>query len=183
MKLMKAPDWAVRSLKGLISVLLSTLILALAGVAMAAASEKENHGVGTVPRFVSGVMVGRFTFEQWGEEWWEIDTLGDVTGTLRHLGLAQMYIRHAPHLDGTLTNGEFTIVAANGDEIQGTYTGSGAYISDTEVLSAATLLITGGTGRFADVSGTIDAAFLETFDDPTWASAKVSWTLEGMVKY
>jgi len=104
-------------------------------------------------------------------------------GTLRHLGLAQMYTRHTPNLDGTLSNGEITLMAANGDEIRGTYTGSGEYVSDTEVLGAATFLITEGTGRFADASGTIHAAFLETFDDPTWLSAKVTWTLEGMVRY
>jgi hypothetical protein len=181
MKLMKAPDWTVKTLTGLMSVLLSAWIFALASVAMAAAP--ENQGVGTVPRFISGIMDGRFTFEQWGEEWWEIDTLGDVVGTLRHLGLAQMYTRHTPNLDGTLSNGEFTIVAANGDEIRGTYTGAGEWISDTEVLGAATFLIVEGTGRFTEVSGTINVAFLETFDDPTWASAKVTWTLQGMVSY
>jgi hypothetical protein len=181
MKLVKYSDRMAGFVKGSMAFLLSALVLVLASVATAAGP--DSHGVMTVPRLITGVMDGRFTFEQWGTEWWEIDTLGDVEGALRHLGLAHMYTRHTPNLDGTLSNGEFAIVAANGDEIRGTYTGSGEYISESEVLGTATFLIEEGTGRFDGASGTINAAFLETLDDPTWASAQVSWTLAGMVSY
>lgn len=128
-------------------------------------------------------MNGRFTFEQWGPNWWDIYTHGDVTGTLRHLGWARMYTRHTPNLDGTLSDGTFTIVAANGDQIRGTYTGYGSYVSESQVLATAVLSIDGGTGRFAHATGTINASFLETFDDPTYYSAKVAWTLDGAVTY
>jgi len=147
------------------------------------AATPDSKGEKTVPRYLRGVLEGRFTFEQWGQEWWEIDTLGDVAGTLRHLGLSKMFTRHTPNLDGRLTDGEFTIVAANGDEIRGTYTGSGEWISETQVIGMAVFSIEEGTGRFVHAAGMISAAFLETFDDPTYDSAKVAWTFEGTVRY
>jgi hypothetical protein len=128
-------------------------------------------------------MDGRFTFEQWGTEWWEIYSIGDVTGTLRHLGLAKMYTKHTPHFDGTLSDGEFTIVAANGDEVRGRYEGSAYYVSANQVYGNALFEISGGTGRFARAEGTINASFLETFDDPTFATAEVTWALVGTVSY
>jgi len=156
-----------------------SLILALAIVAIAAAPDSQ--GTKTVPRLVGGVMDGRFTFAgPWEGPW---TTTGDVTGTLRHLGLAKMYTQHTASPDGTLSGGIFTIVAANGDEIRGTYTASGEWISATQVLATASLLIESGTGRFARARGTIAGAFLETFDDPSYGSARVVWTLEGTVNY
>ena len=155
-----------------------SFFLVLAIAAMVAAADP---GTRTVPRLIGGSMDGRFAFEgPWEGPW---TTTGDVTGTLRHLGLAKMYTTHTASSDGTLSGGVFTIVAANGDEIRGSYTASGTWISDTQVLGAAAFSIEEGTGRFANASGSITAAFLETFDDPTFASAKVSWTLEGTVSY
>jgi len=156
-----------------------SLFLALAIVAVAAAPDSQANK--TVPRSVGGAMDGRFTFV--GEDTGPWTTTGDVKGTLRHLGLAKMYTRHTASPDGTLSDGTFAIVAANGDEIRGTYTASGEWISGTQVLGAASLLIESGTGRFARARGTITAAFLETFDDPTYASAIVAWTLDGTVNY
>ena len=155
-----------------------SLFLVLAMAALAATADPGNR---TVPRLIGGSMDGRFVFEgPWEGPW---TTTGDVTGTLRHLGLAKMYTQHIASPDGTLSGGVFTIVAANGDELRGSYTASGTWISDTQVLGAAAFSIEEGTGRFAHASGSITAAFLETFDDPTFASAKVSWTLEGTVSY
>jgi hypothetical protein len=152
-----------------------------AASAVAPASQHSN----TVPREVSGKLDGRFTFVVWGPGWWDFYTDGNVTGTLSHLGLARMYTRHTPHADGTLTDGTFEIVAANGDEIRGTYGGSASYdaVRPDLVHGAATFVISGGTGRFLGATGTLTATFLETLDDPSWASAKVAWTLEGTVNY
>ena len=159
--------------------LVCSLILALA-VAVTAAAPGGQKGK-TVPREVSGVMDGRFTFEgPWEGPW---TTSGDVEGTLSHLGLAQMLTTHTASPDGTISGGTFTIVAANGDEIRGTYTASGEWISGTQVLGAAFLSVEEGTGRFAGASGMINAGFLETFDDPYFASAAVTWSLNGTVRY
>ena len=97
-----------------------------------------------------------------------------------------MYTTHVPNLvTGALEQGTFRIVAANGDEIHGTYEGVGTYdaLRADLVHGAATFVISGGTGRFDGATGTINATFLETLDDPTWASAKVAWTLAGTVNY
>ena len=50
--------------------------------------------------------------------------------------------------------GTDTLVAANGDEVFSTFTGSGALTSATTIESTQVNTITGGTGRFADASGT-----------------------------
>jgi len=140
-----------------------------------------NEGSRMVPRDVTGDLDGRFTFAGPWVGPWEVS--GDVTGTLSHLGLTRMHTMHTTTSSGTISGGVFEVVAANGDEIQGTYTATGAWVSADQVLGAATLVISGGTGRFACATGTITATFLETIDDPTWASAKVTWTLTGTVNY
>ena len=162
------------------TVLTCALFLAIGVSVMAGAL--HGPGTNTVPRLVAGIMDGRFTFE--GPEAGPWTTVGDVTGTVRHLGLAKLSTTHTPNADGTLSDGSFTLVAANGDEVRGTYEGYGEFTPDgTAVQAHAVLVITGGTGRFANATGTIGASFLETFDDPTWASAGVSWALVGIINY
>ena len=155
--------------------------LALAVATVALAADPGGQSTKTVPRYVAGVLDGRFTFAGPYEGPWT--TTGDMTGTLRHLGLAKMHTTHTASPDGVISGGQFVIVAANGDTIRGRYTASGDWVSDVQILGTASLLILEGTGRFRLARGTIAAAFLETLDDPTWASAKVSWTLEGTVEY
>lgn len=143
-------------------------------------------GSDAVPRSVTGTLNGRFDFTRtWGDQWWEFYSDSDTTGTLSHFGLARMYTTHIPTLALALTQGTFRIVAANGDEINGTYEGSATYDETRSdvVHGVATFVITGGTGRFLGATGTINASFLETLDDPTWASAKAAWTLSGTVNY
>jgi hypothetical protein len=141
-----------------------------------------------VLRHIEGTLSGRFDFTRlWGNEWWEFYSDSDCGGTVSHLGLSRLYTTHIPDLaTGALTEGTFKIVAANSDEIQGTYTGVAVYDAEHPDLLAhgtATFVITGGTGRFAGATGSINATFLETFDDPSWASAGVVWTLDGSVSY
>jgi hypothetical protein len=141
-----------------------------------------------VLRHIEGKVSGRFDFTRlWGNEWWEFYSDSDCRGTVSHLGLSRLYTTHIPDLaTGALTEGSFKIVAANGDEIQGTYTGVAVYDAERPDLLAhgtAAFVITGGTGRFACATGSINATFLESFDDPSWASAGVVWTLDGSVSY
>ena len=44
-------------------------------------------------------------------------------------------------------------MAANGDELFSTFTGSGVFTSATTAKSTQVNTITGGTGRFTDASG------------------------------
>ena len=162
----------------------STLATADGGAVSAASASQSRQ----VPRHIEGTMTGRFDFTRlWGEEWWQFYSDSDCRGTVSHLGLARLYTTHIPDLDtGQLTEGTFRIVAANGDKIRGTYTGFAVPDAEHPELLAhgtATFVVSGGTGRFARARGSIDATFLETFDDPSWASAGVVWTLDGSVSY
>jgi len=165
----------------------STAMIGASQSSSATAALRTAKAPATVPREVRGTLDGRFDFTRlWGEDWWEFYSDSHATGTMSHLGLAHVYTTHVPNLaTGALERGTFRIVAANGDEIRGTYDGAGTYDEHRADLvhGAATFVISGGTGRFNGATGTINATFLETLDDPTWASAKVAWTLAGTVNY
>lgn len=154
------------------------------GISTTAAGSRAEQ---SVARDVSGTLDGRFDFTRlWGTEWWEFYSDSEATGTVTHLGLATLRTTHIPDPNTlALTQGVFTLVAANGDEVHGTYEGAAAYDPErTDVVhGTATFVVSGGTGRFAGATGSITATFLETFDDPTWASAKGTWTLAGTIKY
>ena len=142
-----------------------------------------------VLRPIDAVFDGTFTFEQWGGGAWDFRTIGDARGTLRHLELklAKLYTSHQPNADGTLTKGQFRIVASNGDEIRGRYSEgvvtTVATVGTTYYYSGeAIFVITGGTGRFANATGTMFATFLETLNGVTW-DCSVAWALQGSVRY
>ena len=166
------------------SSVLGVTTLASPSVLPAGNATKQSQGV---PRHVTGVADGRFDFtNMWGPEWWQFYSDSDAKGTLSHLGLTRIHTRHVPNLvTGAVAQGEFTLVAANGDEIHGTYAGAATYDPDRADLlhGVATFVITGGTGRFLRATGSIEARFLETLDDPSWASAKVTWSFDGTVNY
>ena len=62
----------------------------------------------------------------------------------------------APAADGTFAGGgTATLVAANGDQVTGTITLSQTALPDGHTTTRVVLTITGGTGRFADASGTL----------------------------
>ena len=88
----------------------------------------------------------------------------DINGVATHFGKYRTHI----DADGTIIGGEvvahgtFTIVAANGDRQTGTTTITGPLPSGNVHVSTAVLTITGGTGRFADASGTITSVNLVT---------------------
>jgi hypothetical protein len=88
-------------------------------------------------------------------------------GTATHLGLFTWTEIEFADFDeipgGVAVVASFTMTAANGDRLYGTFTSSG-YFADAETLVIqGSYQLTGGTGRFADAtgSGDIDAsAFL-----------------------
>jgi len=146
------------------------------------AAVQAAQGPRTVPRDVTGVLDGRFTFAgPWEGPW---TATGDAAGTVSHLGLSRLHTTHTTGADGTISGGSFEIIAANGDTIQGSYTASGEAISYVPYVVAgkATLRIEQGSGRFYGATGTIEAVFLETVDADFWG-ANVRWTLSGTVNY
>ncbi len=97
-----------------------------------------------------------------------IQTFDTGTGEATHLGRYTLVAGENVDLaTGAITNGFFTLTAANGDTISGTYSGQALPGLTGYVVSGP---ITGGTGRFAGASGfliwhgTVDPAAL-TFSD------------------
>jgi hypothetical protein len=110
----------------------------------------------------------------------------DVTGVTTHLG------KYTGHLEGTAEiiggtvfgEGTFTLVAANGDQLSGTFALTGPPPSGAVHPVSTVLTITGGTGRFADASGTITVELVATpscFNDPSSCPGAVIETIEGPV--
>lgn len=82
------------------------------------------------------------------------------TGNGTHLGKVSFSATDCitPMEDHFTFKGEFTVVATNGDKIVGNYDGSFVPINNGPMyrLSDATFEITGGTGRFAQATGSAD---------------------------
>ena len=83
----------------------------------------------------------------------------DVTGTghATELGTYSAHYRECLlPATGTVTAGSFTLTAANGDMVFGTYGGQAFPTDDPNVLTYDDPgVITGGTGRFAGASGSV----------------------------
>ena len=83
---------------------------------------------------------------------------GDVPGTSSQLGKVTVHIDGVgtPTPEGTITGtGTATIVAANGDELTGTIALTQTALPTGHTITTVVVTITGGTGRFADASGTL----------------------------
>ena len=81
------------------------------------------------------------------------------TGTSTHLGkftTVQSHCAAPPSLDFTL--GEFTLTAANGDQVFGTYEGEFLPLEPPLAAIDGALTFTGGTGRFEGATGGGDAS-------------------------
>ena len=78
---------------------------------------------------------------------------GEESGVSSHLGTYTVHLQGRATLaaDGTVTGtGTATIVAANGDQLTGDFTVTGNGQTQRVVVT-----ITGGTGRFANATGTL----------------------------
>jgi hypothetical protein len=79
------------------------------------------------------------------------------SGHFTHLGLTSAAGSHC--IDpATLafTRGQLTLIAANGDELYGTYEGVTTFVEPPLVGWADVIVFAGGTGRFASASGQAD---------------------------
>jgi hypothetical protein len=81
--------------------------------------------------------------------------------------------------------GTDTLAAANGDKLFSTFTGSGVFTSATTAESSQVNTITGGTGRFADASGTftITISSLIVSVSSTSETAHNTDTFNGQISY
>ncbi len=158
---------------------LSSLLLAVAAVSPAAALGKAN---GT-DRPVSGKSSSTTTIN--------IATgLGtnDGTGQATHLG---KFTSHDDFTSFTITGNTFsfagteTDVAANGDKLFSTFTGSGTFTSSNTSEITAVQTVTGGTGRFTDASGTLTSAVTGTTVSVVGSTVTTrnTFTTQGRISY
>jgi hypothetical protein len=159
--------------------LIAGLVLGLAVLAPATAVGKA----GGTDRPISGQASGSTVLD--------LGTLAfttDATGVSSHLGKA------TTHLDGVVTPtgpvtftiaGSVVFVAANGDELFGTFTGSGTADGSGNSAGTATTTFTGGTGRFADASGTGSGPFTQTLisSDGVTSTLATDLSLSGTISY
>ncbi|MEN8113611.1 MAG: hypothetical protein ABFS21_04420 [Actinomycetota bacterium] len=88
-------------------------------------------------------------------------------GRVTHMGSTEGWGKHCSHLaTGDLTRGNAVIVAANGDELHFTYTGSITPLSPSTVRIDATQVVDGGTGRFSSATGVAKSVCHATFTSP-----------------
>ena len=102
----------------------------------------------------------------------------EVTGTGHATFIGTYAGRYRECFDpatGAVTNGTFTLTAANGDTVYGTYAGQ-ALPSGANVLYDDPGVITGGTGRFAGASGVVTQSGLANL-----ATGEYEGTLTGSV--
>lgn len=155
-----------------------SLGLLLGSLASYAAAPDSCH-VPVVERSISGVLDGTVSFEV--SDLSAVITVGDCAGIVTHLGAAKLYTSHQS--DGSqIINGLFTLVAANGDQIAGTYQGTATWDLPNRVAIGHTVFkVTGGTGRFAQASGEITSTSCVTFMGWNILEWPVTWVFEGTV--
>jgi hypothetical protein len=156
-------------------IIVASLALTLASLSPAAAL----GNAGGTDRPVKGTAVGDITVSITPGLPVEVD----VTGVATHLGKFTGHFEGSAEIIGGTVFGEgtLTLVAANGDELTGTFTFTGPPPSPEPHEVATEFTITGGTGRFADASGTITTPLVATpscFDEPSCPGALVE-TVEG----
>ena len=114
--------------------------------------------------------------------------VSDVTGVGSHLG------RTATHFDGAITftssdtitiAGSFVIIAANGDQLSGTFRGSGVDDHSGLVEGTSVYTFTGGTGRFENASGSVPGTFRQELTSTGGGAATFAahYTLKGAISY
>ena len=114
-------------------------------------------------------------------------TVSEGSGTASHLGHVTMVSNHCTPPGNAITGGQMTLVAANGDELHITYSGTCSappFPPVGEVLTCSTdNVIVGGTGRLADATGEAQMTADVTnagFGAPEWP---ITWTWDGTLSY
>jgi len=160
------------------AIMLAGLVFALAALSPAAALAKaggtdrplKGSGSGTL---TLNLQTGAFAY--------------DATEVDSHSGKVTVHSDGAFVLTGPGTfavSGTTTSVAANGDQLTSTFTGTGT-ISATGSTTTINSTFTGGTGRFADASGTATTTSHGTTisNDGVTVISSMEYTLKGRISY
>ena len=91
------------------------------------------------------------------------------------------FVEFGDPVDGIVEgSGTQTFIAANGDELETTFSGTLDLTTGTAVVD---FVITGGTGRFEDATGEF-TAFVQTIEDPTGqGQLTFSFSAQGEICY
>jgi hypothetical protein len=83
------------------------------------------------------------------------------TGNATHLGRFTVQIPHVVHTTNRTSTGTYEFIAANGDTLTASFTGQATLTAPGILSIVETATITGGTGRFADATGsfTVERVF------------------------
>ena len=110
----------------------------------------------------------------------------ELTCRLSHLGLTQAVLTQTVDVTTGVLSGTGVYVAANGDELAFTFTGTAALSftdpTDATVTFEAVQDLTGGTGRFAAADGTAEVAGTTRLNLIT-GSGSGELTLDGVLGY
>ncbi|HZI79536.1 MAG TPA: hypothetical protein VFD69_08485 [Vicinamibacterales bacterium] len=98
-----------------------------------------------------------------------------ATGQATHLGRFTIEIPHVVNFATSSATGTMTLTAANGDTLTASFLGQ-AQVAGSLVTIVETATVTGGTGRFADASGSFTVHRL--FDR---VAGTTQGTLEGTI--
>jgi hypothetical protein len=91
------------------------------------------------------------------------------TGTATHLGRYTEHVTMQINIPTLSSTGAATFTAANGDTLLATVAGQATRTSPTTLSIVEVYAITGGTGRFADATGSFTLE--STLDQTTGASS------------
>jgi hypothetical protein len=157
---------------------LAGLALAVAAISPASAPAKAGGTDRPVKGTISGtvslnVLTGAFT--------------ADAMGLTTHDGEYTVSLEGAVAItqEGVFGSGTGTIVAANGDQMTGTFTLETPGQPGVAHTTTIVMTVTGGTGRFSDASGTltsINEVSPISFDGVTLVNS-VDGTVTGQVSY
>ena len=112
-------------------------------------------------------------------------TITTGTGTASHMGRTIWESQHCLGPDDTLLDSELVLTAANGDEVHVTYTGACPALADVgdPFTCSGSSVISGGTGRFVNATGTLEwsaTIIFEGFGDLSWPGR---WEWKGTIRY
>ena len=104
--------------------------------------------------------------------------VGTIEGTATHLGRFTGRLR--AEVTGNTGIGTFTFLAANGDQLSGTFVGEGVFMPPNTATRTERATIENGTGRFAGATGTFTMVTVDTIDLAT-GRATGDGTFEGHI--
>lgn len=83
-----------------------------------------------------------------------VTTITEATGQATHMGQVEALFFHCPADPDIVDDGRLTLIAANGDELYGTYN-----YDPLSESNAFPVTLSGGTGLFADATGNISLTY------------------------